>query len=66
MSGPERHISATEPDWSREIPKRFWEPGARMMLAMRDRQRLVGQTGLLGRLIAAFASLRHRFWSTVA
>ncbi len=66
MSGPDRAISATEPDWSRERPKRFWEPGARMMLAMRDRQRAAAQKGPLSSLAAACASLRHRFWSTIA
>ena len=66
MSGPDRAISCTDPDWSRERPKRFWEPGARMMLAMRDRQRLVGKSGPVGRVLASWASLRHRIWSTIA
>ncbi len=65
-AAPARTISATEPDWSRERPRRFWEPGAKLMLAMRDRQRLAGRGGPVARLRAAICSLRHRFWTTVS
>ena len=51
-------ISATKADWSRERPRGFWDPGRKMLKALRDYQR----GGPLRRL----AVLRHRFWSAVA
>ncbi len=64
-SPPARTISATVPDWSRETPTRFWEPGARLMKAIRDRQRLADRRGPIVRLRAGWCTLRHRFWSVV-
>lgn len=51
-------VSATAPDWSREAPRRFWDPSRKLVKAIRDYQR---HTGLRQKL----AVLRHRFWSVV-
>ena len=51
--------SATEPDWSREAPRGFWDPGRKLIGAVRDYQR----GGPLRRRLAV---LRHRFWSLVS
>ncbi len=58
-------ISATTPDWSRECPKRLWDPGRRLLKAIRDYQRRQ-RGGPVGRVLAQVCVLRHRFWSTVA
>ena len=55
-------VSATEPDWSRERPRRAWDPGRQMLRALRDYQKGGQKGGPLRRL----AVLRHRFWSAVA
>ena len=52
------NVSATEPDWSREVPRGFWDPGRKMLRALRDYQR--------GGPLRRVAVLRHRFWSAVA
>lgn len=69
MSTPDRPISATVPDWSREAPRRFWDPGPRLLRAIRDRQRTLerarGKPGPLDSLAAKVCTLRHRFWSVV-
>jgi serine O-acetyltransferase len=61
-----RTISATEPDWSRERATRFWEPGAKLMRAVRDRQALAGRRGPISKVKVALCILRHRFWSVAA
>ncbi len=57
-------ISARTPDWSREAPRRFWDPGRRFLAALRSYQRNRSRRGL-GRLVARYASLRARFWSVI-
>lgn len=51
-------ISATEPDWSREVPRRFWDPSRKLLQSLRSYQRSQG-------LRRKWAVLRHRFWSVV-
>jgi serine O-acetyltransferase len=67
---PESPISSSEPDWSRETPLRPWDPGRRLLRALRGYQAARSRQGLLGRLVGAIASrrwvLEHRFWSVVA
>ncbi|HOP18879.1 MAG TPA: hypothetical protein PLV61_11110 [Parvularculaceae bacterium] len=53
---------AQTPDWSREAPRGFWDPGRKLLKTIRDYQRL---SGALGRLRRPFIVLRHRFWSAV-
>lgn len=52
-------ISATEPDWSREAPRGFWDPSRRLLRSTRAYQ----SGGPLRRRIAV---LQHRFWSVVS
>lgn len=52
-------ISATEPDWSREVPTRWWDPGYRLLRAIRKHQ------AARGKLTRKYWALQHRFWSTV-
>jgi serine O-acetyltransferase len=57
---PKAAISATEPDWTREVPTRFWDPGRKLVRALRRYQ---AARGPLGR---AWWRQVHRFWSVVA
>jgi serine O-acetyltransferase len=57
-------ISAQSPDWSREAPRRCWDPSRRLLRTIRDYQ-AAGQGGL-GGLRRKWAVLRYRFWSVVA
>jgi serine O-acetyltransferase len=58
-------ISAEHPDWDRERPRRFWDPGPKLLLAMRRYQRWREAGGFASRLICKWLVLRHRFWSVV-
>lgn len=60
------HISAEVPDWSYERPSRFWDPGKKLLLAIRHYQQLRKTSGLLATPLTKLAILRHRFWSVVA
>lgn len=53
------------PDWSREAPSRFWEPGRKLLRSIRDYQRL-SAGGAFARFRAGICVLRYRFWSAVA
>ncbi len=54
-------VSADAPDWSREKPRRFWDPGRKLLRALRDYQRRSRWNPL-----RKAAVLRHAFWSAVA
>lgn len=56
--------SASEPDWSREKPRAFWDPGRKLIKTLRDYNRLP-KSGALAALRRAFIVARHRFWSVV-
>ena len=57
--------SATDADWSREQPSRFWDPGRKLLKSIRDYQRYVNRSGCWGWFVCRVAVLRHRFWSLV-
>ena len=54
-------VSATEPDWSREAPRGWWDPSRRLLRTIREYQALGPRRGLRRKLIV----LRHRFWSVI-
>lgn len=58
-------ISAALADWSREIPHGFWDPGRKLLKAVRDYQRTEKRRGVFAAVNKAFAVLRHRFWQLV-
>ncbi|MFN4057922.1 MAG: serine O-acetyltransferase [Roseinatronobacter sp.] len=52
-------VSATEPDWSREVPQWFWDPSRKLLRAIRCYQRA-------GNRASRFWWRQvHRFWSVV-
>lgn len=57
--------SAQEPDWSRENPRCFWDPGRKLLGAIRTYQAHRSKAGLHHLLITKWAVSRHRFWSIV-
>jgi serine O-acetyltransferase len=61
-----REVSAEIADWSREEPVQFWDPGRKLIRAIRQYQYWHGRSGLLPRLFSKLAILRHRFWSVVS
>ncbi|MBV1862912.1 MAG: serine acetyltransferase [Rhodobacteraceae bacterium] len=57
-------ISAEVPDWSREDIQGFWEPGKKLLRAIR-RYQTAQNSGRLRQLRMKYWALVHRFWSTV-
>ncbi len=54
------------PDWTRERPARFWDPGRKLLLTIRRYQLLHGKKGFVSDLFRKWIVVRHRFWSAVA
>lgn len=59
-------VSATEPDWSREEPRNWWDPGRQLLKSIRRYQKWKKKGGLLGLYFCKLSILQHRFWSVVA
>jgi serine O-acetyltransferase len=58
-------VSATEPDWSREIPVRWWDPSRQLIQSLRRYQTWQAKGGILGWYFSKVSVLQHRFWSVV-
>ena len=56
-------ISATEPNWSRETPRGWWDPGCKLLRALRRHQALEGRKGLGAKLMRRWWKLQHQIWS---
>ncbi len=60
--GPSPYIE----DWSRETPKRFWDPGPKLLKSIRTYQRLRKSSTPWFFLARQLCVLRYRFWSVVS
>jgi serine O-acetyltransferase len=58
-------VSADVADWSRETPQNFWDPGRKLLLAIRRYQYWHQREGLTANLLCKLLILRHRFWSVM-
>ncbi len=61
----ETGISASEPDWSRETIDWFWEPGKKMIRAIRRYQTARQTGGVFGKIASKYWVLNHLWWSTI-
>jgi len=61
----EPRISAELPDWSREKPRRFWDPSCKLLLAIRRYQYWRHRRGLIANSICKIMVLRYYFWSVI-
>jgi serine O-acetyltransferase len=62
-SRPGTRVSATDPDWSREQPRTFWDPGRKLIKTLRDYVRLGDARDPITRMRRGLIVWRHRFWS---
>lgn len=65
MKDPSPPISSEIPDWTREKPTQFWDPGRKLLRAIRHYQYWKQRRGFIGKLLCKVLILRHRFWSIV-
>ena len=61
----EELVSAEIADWTRERPRRFWDPGRKLLLAIRRYQYWRAKDGVVATCLRKWVLLRHRFWSVV-
>lgn len=61
----DQRVSAEVADWSRERPRRFWDPGRKLLRAIRRYQHWRVHGGVLGKAACKAIVLRHRFWSVM-
>ena len=58
-------ISAEVPDWSREHIRRFWDPGPKLIRAVRRYQAARARGGPFAKIASKYWTLNHLFWSTI-
>jgi serine O-acetyltransferase len=58
-------VSATQPDWSRERCRCWWDPSRQLLKSIRKYQKWKAYGGILGRFFKAYNVIQHRFWSVV-
>lgn len=58
-------FSATEPDWSREKIRGFWDPGRKLLRAIRRYQAARQHETRLATIVSKFWALNHWFWSVI-
>lgn len=59
-------VSTDVPDWSREKPAHYWEPGKRLLRTIRSYGYWQGKHNAAAPLMRKLAVLRHRCWSVIA
>lgn len=65
QGGAKVGISAYEPDWSREVPRRWWDPSRRLLRTIRRHQAARQREGLVARVSQLWWAMQHRFWSVI-
>jgi serine O-acetyltransferase len=63
--GAEPQVSAEVPDWSREKPRQFWDPGRKLLLAIRRYQYWRSRRGPFSLCVSKLLVLRYHFWSVM-
>jgi len=61
----ESGISSTVPDWSRERPVKFWDPGNKLLKTLRHYSKIDKVPKIIRPLFRYYIVLRYRFWSAV-
>ena len=55
-----------EPDWTREEPRRFWDPSRKLLKTIRAYQKHNSANNILSRKVfTKWYALKHKFWSVV-
>lgn len=59
-------ISPTDPDWSRENIRGFWDVGRKLLRSIRRYQYWNSKSGLLAKILSKYYVIPYRFWSAVS
>lgn len=60
-----RAVSAKEPDWDRERIRGFWDPGRKLLRAIRKYQAEKQRGTVLANTVSKYWVLSHWFWSLI-
>jgi serine O-acetyltransferase len=63
--GEECSLCSGGPDWSREVPRHFWQPSQKLLQSLRAYQHWKLRPGIFACGLRKWATLRHRFWSVI-
>lgn len=58
-------VSASEPDWSREKLRRFWDPGRQLLMAVRRYQYWKSRQNPIARALSWYSVFWYHFWSAM-
>ena len=58
-------IDWSVPNWERERPTRFWDPGRKLIKSIRDYQSLKASNKPLKGIRSKIVVMRHMFWSMI-
>jgi serine O-acetyltransferase len=64
-NGIVNNVSDITPDWQREKPLRFWDPGRKLLKSIRQYQKWHEKRGVFALMACKICVFRHRFWSVV-
>jgi serine O-acetyltransferase len=58
-------VSASEPDWSRESVRYFWDPGRKLLRSIRRYQALQNENSFTAKIVQKYWMINHWFWSLI-
>ncbi|OQK17037.1 serine acetyltransferase [Methyloprofundus sedimenti] len=59
-------VSITDADWSREVPRKFWDPSRKLLLSIRCYQKCKQKKGFIALVISKICVIQHAFWSAIS
>lgn len=63
--GDDQMISVSNADWSREKPRKFWDPSRKLLRSIRVYQEYKVKKGFVALFFSKVCVVRHMFWSVV-
>jgi serine O-acetyltransferase len=60
-----KDIDWSQPDWTREKPRKFWDPGRKLLLSIRDYQKIKISKNPIKIIKKKICVFRHRIWCVV-
>ncbi len=65
MGSASGRVSAETADWTREVPRSFWDPSRKLLLSIRRYQVWRSRAGVRSTIAQRILVARYRFWSVV-
>lgn len=59
-------VSIVDADWSREVPRKFWDPSRKLLRSIRRYQKYKQNTGIIALILSKLNVASHSFWSVIS